>query len=54
LAENHDQSERLEDFEKQLFSWLRNRKQRTVVELDELYKRSPEADERAGIIIGRW
>ncbi len=54
LAENHDQSERLEDFEKQLFSWLRNRKQRTVVELDELYKRSPEADEKAGIIIGRW
>jgi hypothetical protein len=54
LAENQDQSERLADFEKQLFAWLRQRKQRTVVHLDELYKRSPEADEKAGIIIGRW
>jgi len=25
-----------------------------VVHLDEIYKRSPEADEKAGIIIGRW
>jgi arylsulfatase A-like enzyme len=54
LAENNDQSVRLKDFEQQLFAWLRHRKQRTVVELDELYKRSPEADEKAGIIIGRW
>ena len=54
LAENQDQSERLADFEKQLFAWLRQRKQRTVVHLDELYNRSPEADEKAGIIIGRW
>ncbi len=54
LAENPDQSKCLADFEKQLFAWLRQRKQRTVVHLDELYKRSPEADEKAGIIIGRW
>ena len=54
LAENSDQSERLANFEKKLFAWLRQRKQRTVVHLDELYKRSPEADEKAGIIIGRW
>ena len=54
LAENQDQSERLADFEKQLFAWLRQRKQRTVVHLDELNKRSPEADEKAGNINGRW
>jgi len=54
LAENQDQSKRLADFERQLFDWLRHRKQRTVVGLDELYKRSPETDEKAGIIIGRW
>ncbi len=54
LADPPDPSSRFAAFEPPLFSWLRNRKQRTVVDLDEIYKRSPEADERAGIIIGRW
>ena len=54
LGESENHSEKLVDFESQLFYWLRHRKQRTVVALDELYKRSPETDEKFGIIIGRW
>ena len=54
LGESQDHSKELGNFESQLFYWLRHRKKRTVVALDELYKRSPETDEKLGIIIGRW
>jgi len=37
-----------------LFDWLRRRRARTEVSLDELLARGPKRDEELGIIIGRW
>ena len=54
LGNSAEHQQQGDEFEGQLFSWLRTRKQRTEPHLEELYGRCPEADEKAGIIIGRW